>query len=75
MGRLLFRRGIRPASYCLGALQGLQIGGLLGKAGLVLGVSGGSYIAASRAYGREAATTAHTTSGCRISLWAPLNCD
>ena len=23
----------------------------------------------------EAATTAHTTSGCRISLWAPLNCD
>ena len=41
--------GIRSASYCLGALQGLQIGGLLGKAGLVLGVSGGSYIAASRA--------------------------
>ena len=22
-----------------------------------------------------AATTAHTTSGCRMSLWAPLNCD
>ena len=41
--------GIRSASYCLGALQGLQIGGLLGRAGLVLGVSGGSYIAASRA--------------------------
>ena len=41
--------GIRSASYCLGALQGLQIGGLLRRAGLVLGVSGGSYIAASRA--------------------------
>jgi hypothetical protein len=41
--------GIRSASYCLGALQGLQIGGLLGRARLVLGVSGGSYIAASRA--------------------------
>jgi hypothetical protein len=41
--------GIRSASYCLGALQGLQISGLLGRAGLVLGVSGGSYTAASRA--------------------------
>ena len=44
--------GIRSASYCLGALQGLQsrqAGGLLGRAGLILSVSGGSYIAASRA--------------------------
>ena len=41
--------GIRSASYCLGALQGLEIRGLLDKAGLILGVSGGSYIAASRA--------------------------
>jgi hypothetical protein len=41
--------GIRSASYCLGALQGLGIGGLLAKADLILGVSGGSYIAASRA--------------------------
>ena len=44
--------GIRSASYCLGALQGLQsrqADGLFGKAGLILSVSGGSYIAASRA--------------------------
>jgi len=41
--------GIRSASYCLGALQGLEKAGLLGKARLILGVSGGSYIAASRA--------------------------
>lgn len=41
--------GIRSASYCLGALQGLEEAGLLGKARLILGVSGGSYIAASRA--------------------------
>ena len=41
--------GIRSASYCLGALQGLEAAGLLGKARLILGVSGGSYIAASRA--------------------------
>ena len=41
--------GIRSASYCLGALQRLEQAGLLGKARLILGVSGGSYIAASRA--------------------------
>ena len=41
--------GIRSASYCLGALQGLEEAGFLGKARLILGVSGGSYIAASRA--------------------------
>src|SRR5437764_5673388 len=41
--------GIRSASYCLGALQGLEEVGFLGKARLILGVSGGSYIAASRA--------------------------
>ena len=41
--------GIRSASYCLGALQGLEKAGFLGKARLILGVSGGSYIAASRA--------------------------
>ena len=39
--------GIRSASYCLGALQQLQASGLLGKAGLILSVSGGSYIASS----------------------------
>jgi hypothetical protein len=42
--------GIRSASYCLGALQSLQQdGGLLTRARWILGVSGGSYIAASRA--------------------------
>ncbi len=41
--------GIRSATYCLGGLQSLDEGGLLGKARWILGVSGGSYIAASRA--------------------------
>lgn len=42
--------GIRSAAYCLGAMQSLQQGGgLLTKAKWILGVSGGSYIAASRA--------------------------
>jgi hypothetical protein len=41
--------GIRSAAYCLGAMQSLQQGGLLRKARWILGVSGGSYIAASRA--------------------------
>lgn len=41
--------GIRSASYCLGALQALEEARLLDKARLILGVSGGSYMAASRA--------------------------
>jgi hypothetical protein len=41
--------GIRSAAYCLGALQSLDIGGLLGTVKWILGVSGGSYIASSRA--------------------------
>jgi len=41
--------GIRSATYCLGGLQTLDEGGLLGKAKWIIGVSGGSYIAASRA--------------------------
>jgi hypothetical protein len=41
--------GIRSASYCLGALQTLEGSGFLDKAKLILGVSGGSYMAASRA--------------------------
>jgi hypothetical protein len=44
--------GIRSAAYCLGALQSLDSpgsGGLLGIARWILGVSGGSYIASSRA--------------------------
>ena len=41
--------GIRSASYCLGALQRLEEGKFLDKTKMILGVSGGSYIAASRA--------------------------
>jgi hypothetical protein len=41
--------GIRSATYCLGGLQTLDEGGLLGQAKWIVGVSGGSYIAASRA--------------------------
>jgi hypothetical protein len=41
--------GIRSASYCLGALQRLGQANFLDKTRLILGVSGGSYIAASRA--------------------------
>ena len=41
--------GIRSAAYCLGALQRLDLGGLLGAAKWIVGVSGGSYIASSRA--------------------------
>jgi hypothetical protein len=41
--------GIRSASYCLGALQWLEQAKFLKNAKLIVGVSGGSYIAASRA--------------------------
>lgn len=41
--------GIRSAAYCLGALQSLAETGLLPKVSWIFGVSGGSYIAASRA--------------------------
>jgi hypothetical protein len=41
--------GIRSATYSLGGLQTLEEGGLLRRAGWIVGVSGGSYIAASRA--------------------------
>jgi hypothetical protein len=41
--------GIRSAAYCLGALQSLDQIGLLSKVKWILGVSGGSYIASSRA--------------------------
>ena len=41
--------GIRSAAYCLGALQSLDRGGLLATAKWIMGVSGGSYIASSRA--------------------------
>jgi hypothetical protein len=41
--------GIRSATYSLGGLQSLQQGGLPGRTKWIVGVSGGSYIAASRA--------------------------
>jgi hypothetical protein len=41
--------GIRSAAYCLGALQSLDSGGLIRAARWIVGVSGGSYIASSRA--------------------------
>jgi hypothetical protein len=41
--------GIRSAAYCLGALQRLEQARFLAKTSVILGVSGGSYIAASRA--------------------------
>ena len=41
--------GIRSATYCLGGLQSLDERGVLGRAKWIVGVSGGSYIAASRA--------------------------
>jgi hypothetical protein len=41
--------GIRSATYCLGGLQSLDELGPLGRAKWIVGVSGGSYIAASRA--------------------------
>ncbi len=44
--------GIRSASYCLGALQGMQgttANGLFARVRHIVSVSGGSYIAASRA--------------------------
>ena len=41
--------GIRSAAYCLGALQALDEHRLLAKVKWILGVSGGSYIASSRA--------------------------
>ena len=41
--------GIRSAAYCLGALQNLDRDGMLGLAKWIVAVSGGSYIASSRA--------------------------
>jgi hypothetical protein len=41
--------GIRSATYCLGGLQTLEERDLLHRARWIVGVSGGSYIAASRA--------------------------
>src|ERR1700750_38855 len=66
--------GIRSASYCLGALQGLEEAGFLGKARLILGVSGGSYIAASRAlvaHGLEQTAAGQGAASARLAPYAP----
>ena len=66
--------GIRSASYCLGALQGLEEAGFLGKARLILGVSGGSYIAASRAlvaHGLEQTAAGPGADPARLPPYAP----
>ena len=66
--------GIRSASYCLGALQGLEKAGFLGKARLILGVSGGSYIAASRAlvaHGLEPTATGPAADPAGLPPYAP----
>jgi hypothetical protein len=62
------------ASYCLGALQGLDKTGLLGKARLILGVPGGSYIAASRvlvAHGLQQSGPGPGAGPVRLPAYAP----
>src|ERR1700761_1144260 len=58
--------GIRSAAYCLGALQSLDRGGLLSKVKWILGVSGGSYIATSRAL-----VASHLPAGAQPPAYAP----
>ena len=58
--------GIRSAAYCLGALQSLDRGGLLSKVKWILGVSGGSYIASSRAL-----VAHHLPAGTQLPAYAP----
>ncbi len=58
--------GIRSAAYCLGALQSLDRTGLLGKVKWILGVSGGSYIATSRAL-----VAHHLRAGTQPPAYAP----
>lgn len=58
--------GIRSAAYCLGALQSLEGGGLLSKVKWILGVSGGSYIATSRAL-----VAHHLRAGAQPPAYAP----
>jgi len=58
--------GIRSAAYCLGALQSLDRGGVLSKVKWILGVSGGSYIAASRAL-----VAHHLRAGTQPPAYAP----
>jgi hypothetical protein len=58
--------GIRSAAYCLGALQSLDREGLLSKVKWILGVSGGSYIATSRAL-----VAHHLRAGAQPPAYAP----
>lgn len=58
--------GIRSAAYCLGALQSLEEGGLLAKVKWILGVSGGGYIATSRAL-----VASHLPAGAEPPAYAP----
>jgi hypothetical protein len=58
--------GIRSAAYCLGALQNLDRVGLLSKVKWILGVSGGSYIATSRAL-----VAHHLRAGTQPPAYAP----
>jgi predicted acylesterase/phospholipase RssA len=60
--------GIRSATYCLGALQSLLRNGLYGKARCIVGVSGGSYIAASLALVRHGLRWPLRSRWC----WAPV---
>ncbi|HEY2237944.1 MAG TPA: hypothetical protein VGI21_04095 [Streptosporangiaceae bacterium] len=66
--------GIRSATYCLGALQSLQQRGLNAKARWIVGVSGGSYIAASLAlvrHGLQADAKAGTGADAEPPAYAP----
>src|SRR5215472_636127 len=69
--------GIRSAAYSLGALQSLDQRGIVAKARWILGVSGGSYIASSRAL-----VAHHLEAGTTPAAYAPgtpeernLRCD
>jgi len=69
--------GIRSAAYSLGALQSLDQRGIVAKARWILGVSGGSYIASSRAL-----VARHLEAGTTPAAYAPgtpeernLRCD
>jgi len=69
--------GIRSAAYCLGALQSLEQRGIAPDARWILGVSGGSYIASSRAL-----VASHLDAGTTPAAYAPgtpeernLRCD
>lgn len=64
--------GIRSAAFCLGSIQRLEEGGLVRDADLILSVSGGSYLAASRALVAAGTVTRAAGEGTdRSGLWPP----